>query len=309
MIVSSALRQSSRFIIRHEISSNQWFRLLHENSRSNSGLATSNKQPIFSNLQGSSFGKSNQQEQRNERRRPFTWREYLMLTTSIVGLCTTCYYRFDSEKIFEDIEGLLDKVSVQVNYKVISSLRRKFLPEPTQFTSDGLPRRTLVLDLDETLIYSQWKASEGWKTLVRPGVETFLEQMSSLYEIVLFTSSVPEYVDPIVRQIDRGGYISHVLYRDCTKREYGYSIKDLSRLNRDLKRTIIVDNEPQCFKYQPLNGIAIPSWKGNEDDRYLFELTSVLEYIVRQDVPDVRDVIERYWRGDLALSATELYRN
>ncbi|EME28918.1 mitochondrial presequence translocase subunit Tim50 [Galdieria sulphuraria] len=307
MVSLAALRQSFRRLKLNETQIGQCFRLLHENSKSNSGLATPNKRHMFSNFEESSSEKFNQQKQTNERR-PFTWREYLMLTTSIVGLCTTCYYRFDSTKIFEDIETLLDKVSFQFNQKVISSLRRKFLPDPTQLAPDGLPRRTLVLDLDETLVYSQWKASEGWKTLVRPGVETFLEQMSHLYEIVLFTSSLPEHVDPIVRQIDSGGYISHVLYRDCIKREYGYSIKDLSRLNRDLKRTIIVDNEPQCFKYQPLNGIAVPSWKGNEDDRCLFELTSLLEYIVRQDVPDVRDVIEKYWRGELALSSTEFVR-
>lgn len=138
-------------------------------------------------------------------------------------------------------------------------------------------------------------------------METFLEQMSNWYEIVLFTSSVPEYVDPIVQKIDTGGYISHVLYRDCTKREYGYSIKDLSRLNRDLKRTIIVDNEPQSFRYQPLNGIVIPSWKGNEDDRCLFDLIPVLEYIIRNDVADVRNVIEKYWRGELSLSTMEFY--
>ncbi|GJD08308.1 Mitochondrial import inner membrane translocase subunit TIM50 [Galdieria sulphuraria] len=274
LLIIHAMHDVFRRLKLNETQIGQCFRLLHENSKSNSGLATPNKRHMFSNFEESSSEKFNQQKQTNERR-PFTWREYLMLTTSI---------------IFEDIETLLDKVSFQFNQKVISSLRRKFLPDPTQLAPDGLPRRTLVLDLDETLVYSQWKASEGWKTLVRPGVETFLEQMSHLYEIVLFTSSLPEHVDPIVRQIDSGG------------------IKDLSRLNRDLKRTIIVDNEPQCFKYQPLNGIAVPSWKGNEDDRCLFELTSLLEYIVRQDVPDVRDVIEKYWRGELALSSTEFVR-
>ncbi|KAK4528636.1 hypothetical protein GAYE_SCF62G6581 [Galdieria yellowstonensis] len=283
----------------------QCWRLVHENSKSNTGLAASSKSPVIPNPSSSSSSSSknaHQQENNTHERRRFTWREYVMLTTSIVGLCTTCYYRFDSEKIFEDIEGLLDKFFFQFNHNFIARLRKKFLPPSTRFTADGLPLRTLVLDLDETLVYSRWKPSEGWKTMVRPGAETFLEQMSNLYEIVLFTSSAPEYVDPIVRQIDTGGYISHVLYRDCTKREYGYSIKDLSRLNRDLKRTIIVDNEPQSFRYQPLNGIAIPSWKGNEEDRFLLELIPFLEYIVRHDVADVRDVIEKYWRGEWTLS-------
>jgi len=102
-------------------------------SRSNTGLAASSKSPVNPNPSSSSSSSSkNSYPQENNthgsyfmctfhcvlnctniERRRFTWREYVMLTTSIVGLCTTCYYRFDSEKIFEDIEGLLDKFFFQ----------------------------------------------------------------------------------------------------------------------------------------------------------------------------------------------------
>jgi hypothetical protein len=56
------------------------------------------------------------------------------------------------------------------SHNFIVRLRKKFLPPSTRFTADGLPLRTLVLDLDETLVYSRWKPSEGWKTVVRPGM-------------------------------------------------------------------------------------------------------------------------------------------
>ena len=46
---------------------------------------------------------------------------------------------------------------------------------------------TLVLDLDETLIH--YKDEDDYY-LVRPGVARFLQELSPLYDIVLFTASV-----------------------------------------------------------------------------------------------------------------------
>ena len=36
--------------------------------------------------------------------------------------------------------------------------------------------RTLVLDLDDTLIHSDWTRGRGWRTFKRPGAEDFLRQ-------------------------------------------------------------------------------------------------------------------------------------
>ncbi len=40
--------------------------------------------------------------------------------------------------------------------------------------------RTLVLDLDDTLIHSDWTRGRGWRTFKRPGAEDFLRQACSL---------------------------------------------------------------------------------------------------------------------------------
>lgn len=37
--------------------------------------------------------------------------------------------------------------------------------------------RTLVLDLDDTLIHSDWTRGRGWRTFKRPGAEDFLRQV------------------------------------------------------------------------------------------------------------------------------------
>lgn len=64
--------------------------------------------------------------------------------------------------------------------------------------------------------------------------------MSEHYEIIIFTSSMPQYSDSIVAQLP---FISHRLFRFHCTRVKTRLIKDLLRIGRPLERTIIVDNE------------------------------------------------------------------
>lgn len=100
--------------------------------------------------------------------------------------------------------------------------------------------------------------------------------MSKHFEIVIFTAAVKEYADNILDNIDPSGYISHRLYREHTRLEDYVSIKDLSSINRDLSKTIIIDNIASNFKLQPRNGIAISTWTGDPDDMSLLNLIPVL---------------------------------
>jgi CTD small phosphatase-like protein 2 len=71
-------------------------------------------------------------------------------------------------------------------------------------------------------------------------------------------------------------------------------VKDLSRLGRDLKKIIIVDNVPENFQLQQDNGIFITSWFDDVTDTALSELSIILKDIANQNADDLREALRNY---------------
>lgn len=67
------------------------------------------------------------------------------------------------------------------------------------------------------------------------------------------------------------------LYREATRYVDGKYVKDLSHLNRDLSKVIIMDSNPESFSMQPENGIALKPWTGEVKDQGLLEYIPFLE--------------------------------
>lgn len=152
---------------------------------------------------------------------------------------------------------------------------------------------TLVLDLDETLVHYFEIGNEG-KFLIRPGVTQFLAEMHKYYEIVIFTAAIQDYADWAINQIDPNGYISHRLYRQHAIPWGNVYIKDLSRLGRDLRKVIIVDNVPENFQLQQDNGIFITSWFDDVTDTALSELSTILTDVAKLQSDDLRQALRDY---------------
>lgn len=136
---------------------------------------------------------------------------------------------------------------------------------------------SLVLDLDETLVhYSEHDGMGSYE--IRPGMYEFLQRMHGLgYELVIFTAATQDYADWVIDQIDPERLIHHRLYRQHALPWGPIFVKDLSRIGRDLDRTLIIDNVQENFMLQPHNGIFILSWYDDPQDTALFSLTPLLE--------------------------------
>ncbi|KAI9744388.1 MAG: mitochondrial inner membrane protein required for protein import [Claussenomyces sp. TS43310] len=168
---------------------------------------------------------------------------------------------------------------------------KKLLPDPDP--SFERPY-TLVLSLEDLLIHDEWSREHGWRMAKRPGVDYFLRYLSQYYEIVLFTSVPWANGEPIVRKLDPYHIITWPLYREATMYKNGEYVKDLSYLNRNLSKVIMIDTVASHAKEQPDNAIILPKWKGDAKDKDLVALIPFLEYIPTMSIPDVRNAIKSF---------------
>ena len=202
----------------------------------------------------------------------------------------------------------------KINYHSLSPNERTFynkkkflLPEKTS------NKKTLVLDLDETLVHSVGgvennegeipqhdfiiqipqnnNLSHDVHVMVRPHVEEFLERMSKRYELVIFTASISKYANPLLNIVDKMNYVPFRLFREhCTLINTAF-VKDLNLLGRDVKDIIILDNNPTAYSLNHYNGFPIKSWFDDKKDNELLKICPILEFL--SYVPDVRDYIKK----------------
>jgi len=166
--------------------------------------------------------------------------------------------------------------------------------------------KCLVLDLDETLVHSSFKPIpdpdftvdielEGVihrvYVLKRPGVDHFLREVGKKFEIVVFTASLAKYADPLLDVLDKDRVVQYRLFREACVQHYGNYVKDLRQLGRPLEHSIIVDNSPFSYMFQPENAIPIATWFHDKNDRQLYDLLPFLDSLVPE--PNVVPILQR----------------
>lgn len=72
------------------------------------------------------------------------------------------------------------------------------------------------------------------------------------------------------------------------------NLQDLSYLNRDLKKVLIMDTDPHHVKHQPENAILLPKWNGDPSDQTLIQMIPFLEYVATMGFDDVREVLKSF---------------
>lgn len=201
-------------------------------------------------------------------------------------------------------------------------------------------KKILVIDLDETLIHTSFQkiknpdlkieldsnTSNRKNTLdnnnsnntdasvskkveayirIRPGVDKFLSQMSKYYDIYVYSASSKNYLNTIIKNIDKNNIIKQCYCReDCImyvedyeedfdkpNNKYNY-IKDLKKINKDLRNIVFIDNNAISFKLQEKNGIPIKSWFDDYEDIELYKLIPILKNL--SGFYDVREEISKF---------------
>ena len=160
---------------------------------------------------------------------------------------------------------------------------------------------TLVLDLDETLIHFKPNPNNdsSGKIMIRPFLYDFLRSVKKYYELIIFTAATEDYANPIINAIEKDEkFFEHRLYRMHTTIIDNDFVKDLSKLGRDLNRTIIVDNMKQNYKNQPDNGITIrPFWGKDVEDTALVDLLDILKKIAENNMNVISGL--KYFKEDI----------
>ena len=221
-------------------------------------------------------------------------------------------------KLFPPINYLLEKANIKlekktnINNLIVSTIKKKNnkdiinkernilteINKEKEINPPFLPKKepkykySLILDLDETIVhYIKYRNSEYVQ--VRPYLDDFIKELSDYYEIIIFTASYQNYADLAINGIDIDKRIKYRLYRQHTMKIGNTIIKDLSKLGRDLKKIIIIDNCSENYSLQPKNGINLIDFTGNNNDDILLYLKKDLIDLYKKNPDDVRPYLKQ----------------
>ena len=169
-------------------------------------------------------------------------------------------------------------------------------------------KKTLVLDLDETLVHSSTESpfpnrknivlnlkikNLDYKiyAIVRPYLDFFLKEMSHYFNLYIFTASMSQYSKALLDIIDKNKLIIKTFSREYCQYKFGIYFKDLNIFDVDYKDIIIIDNNPASYALNKSNGIPIQTWIDDPNDNELIKLIPLLKYLANVD--DVRPIIKK----------------
>ena len=234
--------------------------------------------------------------------------EFIVIYNQLNFLTSQKLYTIYREKIHRIINqngSILASSSYFINNKANANLPIPYIPNISN------KPYTLVLDLDETLIHFKANPNneDSGTIKIRPYLYQFLEKIKKYYELVVFTAATQEYADPIINTLEQNKkYFDYRLYRIHTIVIDNDFVKDLSKLGRDLDKTIIVDNMEQNFKLQKNNGITIrPFWGKDNEDSALIDLLDILIKIAEKNL-DIRTGLKLFKEDIISKVTSNIFR-
>ncbi len=202
----------------------------------------------------------------------------------------------------------------------------KYLYYTTPMDIDDIPKKKLLLiDLDETLIHSEFRSKDNYKALdlyiknskcqtrtfsysdenyiyfidvfFRPHLQPFLQEVAKYFDLAIFTAATKTYADIILDYIDpKNEFFQFRLYRDaCIPIQQRLYIKDLRIIkDYDPRNVILMDNSLYSFMNQPSNGMLVNSFYTNNNDT---QLISAKNFLINHILPcdDIRQECEKWY--------------
>ncbi|KAI1882656.1 hypothetical protein AGOR_G00237130 [Albula goreensis] len=220
-----------------------------------------------------------------------------------------CLFGFDSLGPLHDEETNDEPFNPYTFIKNIPSQSQQSKPcvRDIPIKTRSTPEATLVLDLDETLVFSTLSVidkadctfdasfqGDTYKVymVLRPHVCQFLQRMSKVFEMFVYTTAKREYADKILDVLDpQKKLFRHRLYQEDCFCILGHYVKDLGLLQRDLAKTAVLDKAPHSFPYHVMNMVPVQSWVGDKADSELLKLIPYLEKL--SEAEDFRHVLKR----------------
>lgn len=187
--------------------------------------------------------------------------------------------------------------------------------------TDGMTKKErllLVLDLDETLIFSTESPLERpadfrayqYHCYKRPGLDKFLRDVAQWHDLAIWSSASDPYVLAVAQEIipleiklefvwgrsratlprSSDPYVEY----DIAHREYVKTLAKIKKKGWPLSRILIVDDTPEKSRRNYGNAIYPKIYEGRMDDDELLKLAMYLKIL--KSCPDVRSIEKRGWR-------------
>ena len=213
---------------------------------------------------------------------------------------------FDTQPFYEEYPGRAkSKIAEGLAYMMEPRAQELLLPDllPPPYQAPY----TLLIEMNDLMVSSNYTRNAGWRRKKRQGIDIFLESLCKYYEIVIFTNEPGMNAYEVIEAIDPKMCVLYKLFRDSTRYKNGVYLKDLTNLNRDLSKVIVVDTIREAVTLQPENALILPKWVG-EDDMDLVDLADMLVVIAQDSPKDIRDVIKCYTDLDDPITAFRMRR-
>ena len=231
------------------------------------------------------------------------------------------YINSVSQSLKEFIEFDYDSIFAEKNKDNVSYY---YYTTPMEI-EDVQKKKLLLIDLDETLIHSEFRNKDNYKVLdlytknskcysktfsysdenciffidvfFRPYLKDFLKDVSKFFDLAIFTAAMKCYADTIIDFIDpKNELFQFRLYRDaCIPIQQKLYIKDLRIIkNYDPMNVILMDNSLYSFMNQPSNGMLVNSFYSDHKDT---QLISAKNFLINHIYPcdDVRNECEKWY--------------